>query len=61
MPRFAASGPAFGWVRSPFFVGYFFLVQFAFPRGVWLLGQTDVFPVSVRVRLSPSFLVRPRS
>ena len=42
MPRFAACGPVFGQVRSPFFVEYFFLVQFAYPQGVWLPVQTDV-------------------
>ena len=30
------------WVRSAFFIGYFFVVVFACPRGVFLPGQTDV-------------------
>ena len=34
--------PFLAWVRSPFFIGYFFCVQFVFPRGVWVPGQTDV-------------------
>ena len=29
-------------VRSPFFIGYFFCVQFVFSQGVWVPGQTDV-------------------
>ena len=42
MPRFAARGPVLVWVRSPFFIGYFFVVVFAYPWGVFLPGQTDV-------------------
>ena len=61
MPRSAACGPVFGWVRSPFFVGYFFLVQFAYVRGVRLPGQTDAFPVCVCLRLWRSCFVSPRS
>ena len=48
MPRFAACGPVFGWVRSPFFVGYFFLVQPAYLRGVRPSGADGcAFPSAI--------------
>ena len=59
MPRFAACGPVFGQVRSPFFVEYFFLVQFAYPQGDGFRCRRMCFPVCVRLRLWPSCLVRP--
>ena len=34
--------PFFGWVRSPFFVGYFFFVQLVYPQGAWVPGQMDI-------------------
>ena len=46
--------PLFGWVRSPFFIGYFFFVQLVYPRGAWVLGQTDVLS---RLRSSSSLAI----
>ena len=54
MPRFAARGPVEGRVRFPFFVGYFFIVELAYSRGLLLLGQTDVLP---RLRSSSSLAI----
>ena len=45
----------------PFFVGFYFVVQFACPRGVPVPGQAErVFPACVLVRLLPSCSIRPR-
>ena len=59
MPRFAACGPAFGWVRSPFFIVYFFLLLFAYPRGGFLPGRPDVFPGRGQVLLHNLFWICP--
>ena len=58
--------PFLAWVRCPLFIGYFFCVQFVFPQGVWVPGQTDVpsrlrSTSSTAIVSSTSFLSRTTS
>ena len=58
MPRFAACGPAYGWVRSPYVIVYFFFCLIAYSRGGFLSGRPDVFPGRDVVGLVESKTVR---
>ena len=48
MPRFAACGLAFGWVRSPFFVEYFFFACSPIREEDFYRGGRTCFPVAVK-------------